>query len=66
MNLLDFPVHIITPPMRPLHQEHHGTTACNDVASCPTFRTGGHRLSLAAPLDAQARPAVHTGLFPGL
>ena len=26
--------------MRPLHDEHHGTTACNDADPCPTLRTG--------------------------
>ena len=25
--------------MRPLHDEHHGTKACNDADSCPTLRT---------------------------
>src|SRR5919108_3162021 len=49
--------------MRPLHHEHHGTTACNDVDSRPTFRTGVHRIYLAVPLDAQARTEVQTGLL---
>ena len=49
--------------MRPLHDEHHGTKACNDADSCPTLRTGVRGLSLAAPLDAQARPKVQPGLL---
>src|SRR5215510_4507600 len=53
MKQLEFTVLIITPPLRPLHHEHHGTTACNDVDSRPTFRTGVHRIYLAAPLKAR-------------
>ena len=26
--------------MRRLHDEHHGTNACNDADSCPPLRTG--------------------------
>src|SRR4030095_4934044 len=58
--------HIAILPMRPLPDEHHGTTACNDTNSCPTLRTGFHRIYLAAPLDAQARAKVQTGLLPRL
>jgi hypothetical protein len=48
--------------MRPLQDEHHGTTACNDADSCPTLRTGVRGIYLPAPLDAQAGAEVHTGL----
>src|SRR2546425_807530 len=47
---------------RPLRDEHNSSTACNDADPCPTLRTGVHRIYLAAPLDAQARTAVQTGL----
>src|SRR5215831_12258268 len=63
MKQLDFPVRIIIPPMRPLQNEHHGTNACNDADSRPPLRTGVHRMSLAAPLDAHARSQVPTGLL---
>src|SRR6266567_9046047 len=49
--------------MRPLHDEHHGTKACNDTDSCPTLRTRVRGIYLAAPLDAQARSKVQTGLL---
>jgi hypothetical protein len=51
--------------MRPLHNEHHGSKACNDVDSRPTLRTGVHRIYRAAPFDAQAWTEVQTGLSPG-
>jgi hypothetical protein len=44
--------------MRPLHDEHHGTKACNHAHSHPTLRTGVHRISLAAPLDASMIPNI--------
>jgi len=52
--------------MRRLHDEHHGTTACNDADSCPTLRTGVRGISLTAPLDAQAGTEVQIGLLPRL
>src|SRR6266436_7242958 len=52
--------------MRPLHDEHHGTTACNDTDSCPTLRTGVRGIYLTAPLDAQAGTEVQIGLLPRL
>src|SRR5215472_12442008 len=52
--------------MRRLHDEHHGTKACNDADSCPTLRTGVRGISLTAPLDAQARTEVQIGLLPRL
>ena len=48
--------------MRLLHDEHHGTKACNDADSCPTLRTGVRRIYLPAPLDAQAWPQMQTRL----
>ena len=52
--------------MRRLHDEHHGTKACNDADSRPTLRTGVRGISLTPPLDAQARPEVQIGLIPRL
>ena len=52
---MHFPAHITIPYIRPLHNEHHGTKACNYADSCPTLRTGVHRIYLAAPLHAQKR-----------
>src|SRR5437763_12169842 len=52
--------------MRRLHDEHHGTTACNDTDSCPPLRTGVRSISLPAPLDAQAGTEVQIGLLPRL
>src|SRR5215510_10602602 len=49
--------------MRPLHDEHHSTTACNDTDSCAIVRTGIRGIYLAAPLDAQARSQVQVGLL---
>src|SRR5207249_1548446 len=49
--------------LRPLHDEHHGTKACNDANPCPTLQTGVRDIYLAAPLDAQARAQVQTGLL---
>jgi hypothetical protein len=49
--------------MKLLHDEHHGTKACNDADSRPTLRTGVRDIYLAAPLDAEARAKVHTGLL---
>src|SRR5215475_14218350 len=49
--------------MRPLHDEHHSTTACNDADSRPTLRTGVRGIYLATPLDAEARAKVQTGLL---
>ena len=63
MKQLDFLVRIIIPHMRPLQNEHHSTTACNDADSRPTLRHGVHHISLPAPLDAQAGAEVHTGLY---
>src|SRR5439155_26786101 len=54
------------PPMRPLPDEHHGTKACNDADSCPDVRTRVRGIYLTAPLDAQARAKVQTGLLPRL
>ena len=49
--------------MRLLHDEHHGTKACNDADSCAIVRNRVHRIYLAAPLHAQARSKVQTGLL---
>ena len=49
--------------MRRLHDEHHGTKACNDADSRPTLRTGVRGIYLAAPLDAQARSKVQLGYY---
>src|SRR5215472_18322233 len=49
--------------MRRLHDEHHGTTACNDADSRPTLRTGVRGISLTPPLDAQAGTEVQIGLL---
>src|SRR6266481_6897385 len=48
--------------MRPLHDEHHGTKACNDADSCPAVRTRVRGIYLPAPLHAQAGTEVQTGL----
>ena len=56
------PGHLTLPPMRPLHAEHHGTTASNDTDSSATLRTGVRGLARAAPLPAEARSTVHAGL----
>ena len=40
--------------MRRLHDEHHGTKACNDADSCPPLRTGVRGIYFTAPLDAQS------------
>src|SRR2546427_9467157 len=66
MKQCDFPVRITMLHMRPLHHEHHSTKVCNDADSRPTLRTGVRGIYLAAPLDAQARSKVQTGLLPGL
>src|SRR5712691_8346353 len=50
------------PPMRPLHDEHNSSTACNDTDPCPTLRTGVRGIYLTVPLDAQAGSKVQTGL----
>ena len=52
--------------MRRLHNEHHGTKACNDADSCPTLRTRVRGIYLTAPFDAQAGTEVQTGLLPRL
>src|SRR5262249_4175585 len=52
--------------LRLLHDEHHGTQACNDADSCATVRNRVHRIYLAAPLHAQAGSKVQTGLSPRL
>jgi hypothetical protein len=62
MKQFNFPVCIAIPHMRPLHDEHHGTKACNDADSRPTLRNGVHRMYLPAPHNAQAGPEVQTGL----
>jgi hypothetical protein len=49
--------------MRQLHDEHHGTKACNDTDSCPTLRTRVRGIYLTAPLDAQAGTEVQIGLL---
>src|SRR5215467_4717266 len=66
MKQCDFSVRITMLHMRPLHHEHHSTKVCNDADSRPTLRTGVRGIYLAAPLDAQARARVQTGLLPGL
>jgi hypothetical protein len=50
-------------PMRPWQNEHHGTKTSNDADSRPTLRTRVHRISLAAPLDAEAGTAMQPGLL---
>src|SRR5262249_1022096 len=60
------PAHLTIAPMRRLHDEHHGTKACNDADSRPTLRTGVRGISLTPPLDAQAGTEVHIGLLPRL
>src|SRR5215510_7898909 len=52
--------------MRRLHDEHHGTTACNDADSCPALGTGVRGIYLTAPLDTQAGTEVQIGLLPRL
>src|SRR5215471_20314170 len=59
-------MHIPLLPMRPLHEEHHGTNACNDADSCPAVRTRVRGIYLTAPLDAQAGTKVQIGLLPRL
>src|SRR5262249_61730805 len=59
-------VHVPVLPMRPLPYEPSARTACNAAAPCPTLRIGGRGLALAAPRDAQAGTARHTGLVSGL
>src|SRR5262249_25488247 len=51
------------PCVRPLPEEYNSPQACNAAASCPTLRTGVRGMYLTAPLDAQARSKVHTGLL---
>jgi hypothetical protein len=63
MKQYDFPMRITLLHMRPLYHEHHGTKAGNDANARPTLRTRVHRISLTAPLDAEARTEVHTGLL---
>jgi hypothetical protein len=65
MKQFNFPVRITIPHMRLLHNEHHGTNACNDADSCPTLRAGVHRIYLAAPLAAQAGAKVQTSAIIG-
>jgi hypothetical protein len=48
--------------MRLSHDEPYDTSACNDTDACATVRPRMHRIDLAAPLHAQARPEVQTGL----
>src|SRR5712692_5818878 len=52
--------------MRPLPDEYSGAKACNDADSRPALRHGVHRISLPAPLDAQAGSTVQTGLSSSL
>src|SRR6266542_4507284 len=52
--------------MRPLPDEHHGTTTCNDADSCAIVRKRVHRIYLASPLHTQAWAKVQTGLSSGL
>src|SRR5262245_56863955 len=63
MKQCDFPVRITMLHMRPLHHEHYSTKVCNDADSHPTLRAGVRGIYLAAPLDAQARSQVQTGLL---
>ena len=51
------------PCVRPLPEEYNSPKACNDADACPTLRTGVRGMYLTAPLDAQARSKVHTGLL---
>ena len=62
VNLAKRFVHLPMPHMRPLQNEHHGIKAWNDADSRSTLCTGVHRMYLAAPLHAQARSEVHTGI----
>src|SRR5215510_3364075 len=59
-------VHVIVLSMRPLPHEPSDRTACNAAAPCPTLRIGVRGLALAAPRDAPAGTARHTGLVSGL
>src|SRR4030095_1837249 len=52
--------------MRPLPDEHNSPKDCDDADSCPTLCTRVRGIYLAAPLDAQARSKVQTGLLPRL
>src|SRR2546425_6897346 len=51
------------PCVRPLPDEYNSPKACNDADACPTLRTGVRGMYLTAPLDAQARSKVQTGLL---
>src|SRR6266446_6255457 len=66
MKQFDFLVRIAMPQMRSLPDEYNSSKACNDADPCATVRQRVHRISLAAPLDAQARSKVQTGLSPRL
>ena len=63
MERIDSLVHGNILHMRPLRDEHNGSTACTDADPRPTLRNRVHRIYLAAPLDAQARSKVQTGLL---
>src|SRR5262245_8968078 len=63
MKQFDFPVRIAILQMRSLSDEHNGSKACNDADPCATVRQQVHRISLAAPIGAQVRSEVHTGLY---
>jgi hypothetical protein len=62
MEKFDSPVRGNILPMRPLRDEHNGTTVCNDADPRPTLRNRVHRIYLTAPLDAQAGTEVQSGL----
>jgi hypothetical protein len=66
MKQSDFLVCIAIPHMRPLPEEYHSRKACTDAEPCATVRQRVHRISLAAPLYAQAGAAVQARLSSGL
>jgi transposase len=61
MKQFDFPVCIAIPHMRPLHDEHHGTKACNDADSRPTLRNGVHRMYFPALTMPKRGPKCKLG-----
>jgi transposase len=61
MKQFDFPVCIAIPHMRPLHDEHHGTKACNDADSRPTLRNGVHHMYFPALTMPKRGPKCKLG-----
>jgi hypothetical protein len=48
--------------MRSFPDEYNSSKACHNADPCATVRQRVRRIYLTAPLDAQARAEVHTGL----